>query len=238
MSNAMSLFNSNETATMSSLEIAELTGKRHDHVMADVRKALKSLGLHAPDFLGAQKYGNNNTREVFNLPKMECDLVVSGYSLEYRAAIVRRWHELEEAHKQPQLPDFTDPALMAREWAAWFEKDKANREEVARLEHEAEIVKPKVAGYDALMNTNGTVTMKDIAHTLAIKGLGQKKLFEFLRNDGVLMKGNHPYQKDVNRGFFKSVKVERNGRNFLMTVAFPRGVEHIVKRLRANGYDI
>ena len=36
------LVNSDELA-MSSLEIAELTGKRHDHVLADIRKMLTEL---------------------------------------------------------------------------------------------------------------------------------------------------------------------------------------------------
>ena len=34
----------NNVLTMSSLEIAELTGKRHDHVMVDIVKMFKDLG--------------------------------------------------------------------------------------------------------------------------------------------------------------------------------------------------
>lgn len=38
--------------TMSSREIATLCDKRHDNVMADIRKMLNELGLYAPDFSG------------------------------------------------------------------------------------------------------------------------------------------------------------------------------------------
>ena len=37
---------------MSSREIATLCDKRHDNVMADIRKMLNELGLYAPDFSG------------------------------------------------------------------------------------------------------------------------------------------------------------------------------------------
>ena len=86
---------SNNALTMSSLEIAELTGKRHDNVMADIRNLLIDLNLDAPDFSGAQKYNNNNTRRIFNLPRRECDLLLMGYSIVMRAKVYDRWLELE-----------------------------------------------------------------------------------------------------------------------------------------------
>lgn len=42
-----------EPLTMSSLENAELTGKRHDNVMADIEKMLLELGSNAPEFSGS-----------------------------------------------------------------------------------------------------------------------------------------------------------------------------------------
>ncbi|ATW44423.1 phage antirepressor KilAC domain-containing protein [Glaesserella parasuis] len=45
----------NATLTMSSREIADICGKRHDHVMADIRKMLDELNLNAPDFSGTFK---------------------------------------------------------------------------------------------------------------------------------------------------------------------------------------
>jgi len=41
--------------TMSSREIAELTGKRHDHVMRDIRTMLEELKLTGPSFGGSYK---------------------------------------------------------------------------------------------------------------------------------------------------------------------------------------
>lgn len=81
--------------SMSSLEIAELTGKRHDHVMNDIRKMLDDLKIDAPTLLGTYKVGRNNTYECFNLPKDETIALISGYSVVLRMAIIKRWNELE-----------------------------------------------------------------------------------------------------------------------------------------------
>jgi phage regulator Rha-like protein len=87
--------------TMTSREIADLTGKRHDNVMADIRKVLADLGLHAPDFSGAYKTERGNEYECFKLPKRETLILVSGYSTELRARIIDRWQELEDQVAQP-----------------------------------------------------------------------------------------------------------------------------------------
>ena len=102
--------------TMSSLEIAELTGKEHKNVVADLRKMLNELDLTAAEFSASVKYtGNNNaqlTREIFNLPKRECLILVSGYNLKLRAAIIDRWQELENQSK-PSMPTTYIAALEA-----------------------------------------------------------------------------------------------------------------------------
>ncbi len=100
------LINATTTQTMSSREIAELTGKRHDHVMADIRKMLADLSLHAPEFSGVYKDQQLIDRPCFNLPKRETLILVSGYSVAMRAKIIDRWQELEA--KQTAF-DITNP---------------------------------------------------------------------------------------------------------------------------------
>lgn len=103
------IFDANKL-TMSSLEIAELTGKEHRNVMADIRKMFEELGQAAADFSATAFYQVNNAtreREIFNLPKRESLILVSGYSAILRARIVDRWQELESqqvAQKQQAMP--------------------------------------------------------------------------------------------------------------------------------------
>lgn len=95
---------------MSSQDIAELTGKRHDNVVRDIRAMLDGLELDRLSFEGVYLAGNGERRSCFNLPKRECLILVSGYSVALRAKIIDRWAELErivaatEAARRPQLP--------------------------------------------------------------------------------------------------------------------------------------
>ena len=76
------------------MEIAELTGKDHKNVLRDIKRILKEAEIDQlrfePIFLDSYK----REQSCLNLPRMECDLVVSGYSAKYRLAIIDRWQEL------------------------------------------------------------------------------------------------------------------------------------------------
>ena len=61
-----------EVRTMTSREIAELTGKQHKHVLEDVRKMLDELGLSSAGFSSQYKDSTGRTLPCFNLPHREC----------------------------------------------------------------------------------------------------------------------------------------------------------------------
>lgn len=52
MNDLMSL-NASNVIVMSSVEIARICDKRHDNVMADIRKMLNELNIQSPEFSGA-----------------------------------------------------------------------------------------------------------------------------------------------------------------------------------------
>ena len=76
-----------------------MTGKTHNNVLKDIRRILDEAGIDAVRFDSVYLGGNGQDRACFNLPRLECDLVVSGYSAKYRMAIIKRWLELEVAKK-------------------------------------------------------------------------------------------------------------------------------------------
>ncbi len=94
---------------MSSVEIAELTGKRHSDVLESIRKVLIEVDIQPAEFSARYKDAKGEDRPCFNLPRRECDLVIAGYSAKYRLVIIDRWHELESA--QLKIPTTMSEAL-------------------------------------------------------------------------------------------------------------------------------
>src|SRR5699024_8939116 len=96
------LMKTRQALTMSSREIASITGKQHSHVMRDIRSMLQSLS--APSSFGLSEYTDSTGRKLplYNLPKRETLILVSGYNIKMRAAIIDRWQELEAMREKPQ----------------------------------------------------------------------------------------------------------------------------------------
>ncbi len=66
-----------------------------------------------------------------------------------------------------------------------------------------EEMKPKADFFDTVTTSNDLCDMATVAKVLAIPFLGRNTLFQILRNLHVLQHDNRPYQKYVDRGYFK-----------------------------------
>lgn len=65
--------------TMTTREIAELTGKRHKDVLYDTRKMLEYLGLTLVDFSAQYKDSTGRSLPMFSLPKEIYSLILDKY---------------------------------------------------------------------------------------------------------------------------------------------------------------
>ncbi len=88
---------------MSSLEIAELTGKEHYNVMRDIKRMLEDLEIGALKFEGTYKTVQGKDMPCFQLPKDLTITLCAGYSTPLRKKIIDRWLELEARPAQPVL---------------------------------------------------------------------------------------------------------------------------------------
>ena len=168
----------NNVLTMSSLEIAELTGKQHKHVLTDIRNMLNSLNIDSAVFTAQYKDSTGRSLVMFNLPKDETLCLIAGYNVQVRMRIIKRWQELEEANKSNGIfmPNFSDPVEAAIAWA--------NEKRLSRmLEQKIEEQKPKVEYVEKYVERNNT---KNITATAKEIGISGRKLGEWLRKKDML----------------------------------------------------
>lgn len=142
--------------TMSTKEISDLTGKRHDNVMADARKMLGEIG--SPEISGGYLDKQDRTQPCLMLSKDETMCLVAGYSTELRFRIVKRWRELEEAQKPVELSRL-EILQMA------LESERARIEVEARLA----IAAPKAEFVDRYVDATGTYGFRQVAKMLSVK---------------------------------------------------------------------
>lgn len=97
------------SATMTSLEIADLTGKEHRNVMRDIRAMLAEL--HGEDRLLSFEHtverpnpsgGAAIKSKAYRLPRREVEILVTGYSITLRAKVIDRLRELESEVAKPR----------------------------------------------------------------------------------------------------------------------------------------
>lgn len=214
--NSISISN-NEVLTMCSLEIAELTGKQHKHVIADIRKLCFSLEIDSADFSAQYKDQSGKENRCFNLPKRECLILISGYNVKLRASIIDRWQELE-AKQQPQIPtNFAEALQLAADQAK-----------------QLELAAPKVAFVDNLVSRNSLMTATQVASKHKISAVKLNKLLDEI--GGV-------YNKSVKRGrvFIQSFidsgygEVKQTEHGYSQALFTPAGEVYINEKLISEG---
>lgn len=178
--------------TMTSREIAELTGKRHDNVMRVCRE-LKALGV-TPQIEECLFSHSGNLYPEFKLDKRDSLILTARLSPEFTGRVVDRWIELEAA--APKALDLSDPHALRAVLLTYSER-------VIQLDAKIAADAPKVEFAEAVRALDGVCSVEQIAKTL---GYGRNKFFKALKADGILMENRLPYQKYIDRCYFTVVE--------------------------------
>lgn len=88
-----------KVVTMTSREIADLTGKQHQHVKRDIEKMLAELGEDASKFGHIYLDSMNRDQIEYRLDRDHTETLLLGYSAVARLKVIRRMRELEQASK-------------------------------------------------------------------------------------------------------------------------------------------
>ncbi|MBK1999936.1 phage regulatory protein/antirepressor Ant [Campylobacter sp. 2018MI35] len=206
----LELFKKDESKEISltSLEIAKLTGKEHFHVTRDIETYLEKVveGGVSKFEDTYQNPQNKQFYKCYRLPKREVLILVSGYSVELRAKIIDRLEYLENEIKKQSLKvpqTYAEALLEAGKFAL-----EAQRLELENktLKEKAEQNAPLIHFANRIKDSNDAILIRDYAKILHEKNhleIGEKRLFKILREKGFLMNDNKPYQKYIEQGLFK-----------------------------------
>ncbi|MEH8161417.1 phage regulatory protein/antirepressor Ant [Aeromonas veronii] len=207
--------------TMTSRQIAELTGKRHDNVMRDIRVMLDGLGLlnfEAGSYLDA----NGQKRPEYRLDKDLVMTLITGYDVKLRLSVVKRLRELEEA-VTPSLASMTPMEFIEYQY-----------QRLKQLEAENKLMAPKAEAHDRFMFTEGSRSLRDTAKAL---GFGPVKFNKLLAADGYLFKQGkswEPYVQHLEAGLFVLNVSEANGVVTKQTRVTPLGITKLSQRYTTN----
>lgn len=110
------------------------------------------------------------------------------------------------------------------------------KKQSAQLEEQ----KPMVEFANNVANASNSIDIGELAKIISndIKTIGRTKLFSYLRENGFLMKGNIPYQKYIDNGYFKVVegvyKTPYGDKTYSKTLCTGKGQIAIIEKIKSE----
>ena len=202
--------------TMTTKELADFLGTSSKVVLENARKCLPNKMIEN----GKQTYWNKAEVTILldclkNNPQTNSgDLYLKskGYETDLSPALkIKKAMELMQEGYQEELDRL---------------KAENERQKVL-LDEQA----PKVDFYDCVTGSDDTIDMAEVAKVLNC-GVGRNRIFQLLREKEILNNSNQPYQKFVDRGYFRVIESkftlpDGTTRINLKTVVFQKGLDFI-----------
>lgn len=251
MENKLTVFEKDGKLYADSRNVAEMTGKRHDNLCRDIDGYVNTISqnsnLRADDFFIESSYtaGTGKAYKCYLLTKKGCDMVANKMTGEkgilFTAAYINQFYEMENKLREQSQDSYiiADPVKRALKWA---EEQKIQQEQAKKLEEQ----KPKVVFADAVSTSKSSVLIGELAKIIKQNGVdvGQRRLFQWLRDNGYLMKSgsskNMPTQRAMEMKLFEIKEGSyTNGDGVNITTKTSKvtgkGQIYFVNKLLANG---
>lgn len=193
---------------LDSREVAEMVGKEHNKLLRDIRVYITQLDASKvghTDFFTESQYTDKSNRQkpCYLVTKKGCEFIAHKLTgvkgTEFTAKYINRFHEMEDTIKT-QLPQGNDLIALAV-----IEAQKM----IAERDKQIERMKPKEIFADAISASETSILVGDLAKLICQNGvkIGQKRLFEWMRENNFLIKSgssrNMPQQRYVENGLFE-----------------------------------
>ncbi len=223
------LINTNQPLTMSSQEIAILTGKEKKTVHRDIKAMCEQLyydGVGGTNLYHESEGGvevetdSRGRSHLIHLNRKHADCLLTGYSVKARMKVIERWHELEEKNKpeQPKIPtNFAEALQLAADQAK-----------------QLELAAPKVAFVDNLVNRENLMTATQVASKHKMSAVKLNKLLDELGGvyNQSVKRGRVFIQSFIESGYGELKQTEQGYSQALFT---PAGEVYINEKLISEG---
>lgn len=212
--------------TMSSREIAELVGSRHDAVRKSAERLAADQILTSP--LATSDFEHRgNVYQEYRFNKRDSLVLVARLSPEFTARIVDRWQELES---QAAGLSFAIPTTLSG--ALRLAAEQAETIEAQQLQLEQQ--KPAVEFVDSYVQADGLMGFRQVAKLL---GANERKFRQMLLDESVMYYLGGvltPMAPHINAGRFEVKTGEAdNGHAFTAAKFTTKGVEYVSRLWRA-----
>ena len=224
MENQIKITTSNGELVVSSRQVAENFGKEHSKVIRSI-EGIANFGdtqgmFHKVSYVNEQ---NGQEYKEYLMNRDGFSLLVMGFTgkeaMEWKIKYINAFNEMERKLAKPQL---TLAEQMAQGLLAAQQLLSEKNKQVEHLTATIEQQKPKVIFADAVSASKTSILIGDLAKLIRQNGVevGQKRLFEWLRQNGWLMKSgnskNMPPQRGMEMKLFEVKEgsyVDSNGVN-------------------------
>lgn len=214
MENNIQIFNNEEFGEVRTVMVSDEPW----FVAADVCKALE---LSNPTVAVSRL--DEDERTKFNLGRQGEGIIVNEaglYSLilgsrKPEAKVFKRWitHDVIPAIRKTGgyiqgEESMSDDDLIARALVMAQKKIELREQQLKEKDAQLELQKPKVDFADHVTDSDNAIDMGTFAKYAQKQGItmGRNTLFKWLRDQGVLMDNNVPYQRYLNAGWFRVIE--------------------------------